>query len=277
MPEAINYGAGVSRAWANVAIFVPKLVVFLIIVVIGWLVAKAVAKILSRVLGKVGFDRVVERGGVKRALDRSQYDASDILAKLVYYAIMLFVLSAAFGVFGSNPVSSYLHAVIAYLPLIFIAIVIVVIAAAIAAAAKALIENSLGGLSYAKILANTASGFILAIGVIAALDQLHIAPNVVNAILYAALAAVVGVTIVAVGGGGIRTMSARWEAAASRYDNEKPRIAEAVRGAPSLSEQASQGQQQARDYIRDGQAGMSTSGSYPYSPPAGGRADPGRY
>ncbi len=104
---------------------------------------------------------------------------------------MLFVLSTAFGVFGTNPISDYLRAVIAYLPLVFVAIVIVVIAAAIAAGAKSLIENSLGGLSYARVLANLASGFILAIGVIAALDQLHIAANVVNAILYAALAALV--------------------------------------------------------------------------------------
>ena len=248
MPEAsVDFGTGVSNAWSDVATFVPKFVVFLIILVVGYLVAKAIAKILSKILTRVGFDRLVERGGIKRALDRSQYDASDILARLVYYAIMLFVLSAAFGVFGRNPISDYLHAVIAYLPLVFVAIIIVVIAAAIAAAAKKLIEGSLGGLSYATALANLASGFILAIGVIAALDQLHIAANVVNAILYAALAALVGIAIVAVGGGGIRTMSQRWEAVAARYDEEKPKVALAVRNAPSVSDQA-------RQYTDDGTA-----------------------
>jgi Conserved TM helix len=238
MPQAINFSSGISNAWSNVATFVPKFVVFLIILLVGYLIAKAIAKILSRVLTRVGFDRLVERGGVKAALDRSQYDASDILARIVFYAIMLFVLSTAFGVFGTNPISSYLHAVIAYLPLVFVAIIIVVIAAAIAAAARRLIEGSLGGLSYGRTLANLAAGFILAIGVIAALDQLHIAASVVNAVLYAALAAIVGIAIVAVGGGGIRTMSQRWEAVAARYDEEKPKIAAAARTAPSLSEQA---------------------------------------
>jgi ABC-type polysaccharide/polyol phosphate export permease len=148
MPEAsVTFGTGVSNAWSNVATFVPRLLVFLIILIVGYLVAKAIAKILSKVLTRVGFDRLVERGGVKTALDGSKYDASDILAKLVYYAIMLFVLSTAFGVFGTNPISSYLHAVIAYLPLLFVAIVIIVLAAAIAAGAKSLIENSLSGLS----------------------------------------------------------------------------------------------------------------------------------
>jgi small-conductance mechanosensitive channel len=239
MPEAsINFGTGVSNAWSNVATFVPKFVVFLIILIVGYFVAKAIAKILDKVLTRAGFDRLVERGGVKTALARSKYDASDILAKIVYYAIMLFVLSTAFGVFGANPVSSYLHAVIAYLPLLFVAIIIVIISAAIAAGAKTLITGSLGGLSYARALGNLASGFILAIGIIAALDQLHIAQNVVNAILYAALAALVGIAVVAVGGGGIKTMSARWEAAAARYDTEKPRIAAAARTAPSLTTQA---------------------------------------
>jgi Conserved TM helix len=136
MPVAINYGTGFSSAWSNVATFVPKFVVFLIILVVGWLIAKVITKVLSAVLTRVGFDRAVERGGIKKALESSKYDASGILAKIVYYALMLFVLSTAFGVFGTNPVSSYLHAVVAYLPLVFVAIVIVIIASAIAAAAN---------------------------------------------------------------------------------------------------------------------------------------------
>lgn len=240
MVEAIDYHTGVENAWSNVATFIPKLVVFLVILVVGYFVAKAVTKILSRVLTKVGFDRAVERGGIRKALESSQYDASDILAKLVFYAIMLFVLSTAFGVFGPNPISDYLHAVISYLPLVFVAILIIVIASAVAAAAKTLIQGSLSGLSYGRVLANCASGLILALGVVAALDQLHIATRVVDAVLYATLAAVVGVIVVAVGGGGVRTMSSRWEAVAARYDEEKPRIAEAARNAPSVREQARQ-------------------------------------
>jgi hypothetical protein len=218
----------------------PKFAVFLVILIVGYIVAKLISKILSRILTRVGFDRAVERGGVKAALDRSRYDASDLLAKLVYYALMLFVLSTAFGVFGSNPVSGYLRAVIAYLPLVFVAIVIVIITAAIAAGAKRLIEASLGELSYGSALANLAAGFILAIGIIAALDQLHIAANVVNAVLYAGLAALVGIAIVAIGGGGIKTMAQRWESAAARYDEEKPRIAAAARNAQPVSDQLRQ-------------------------------------
>ncbi len=95
-------------------------------------------------------------------------------------------------------------------------------------------------MSYARVLGNAVAGLILAFGIIAALDQLHVATNVVNAVLYAALAALVGVVIVAVGGGGIATMSQRWEALAMTYDREKPRIAESARNAPSIKDQARQ-------------------------------------
>jgi hypothetical protein len=264
MAEAsIKFGPGISHAWSNVAAFVPKFVVFLIILIVGYLVAKAICKVFSRVLSRVGFDRVVERGGVKRALARSQYDASDILARLVFYAIMLFVLSTAFGVFGRNPISAYLHAVIAYLPLVFVAVIIVVVAAAIAAGTKRLLEGTLGGLSYARILANLAAGFILALGIIAALDQLHIAANVVNAILYAGLAALAGIAIVAVGGGGIRTMSQRWEVIAERYDEEKARIAAAAASSPSMSDQVRQYAGQAQQSVSGNNRGSSSKATAP--------------
>ncbi|MFG1928993.1 hypothetical protein [Cryptosporangium sp. NPDC048952] len=260
MAQAIDIGSGLDSAWTNIATFVPKFVVFLLILVVGYFVAKIIAKILARVLQRVGFDRLVERGGVKKALAHSQYDAAGILGKLVFYTIMLFVLSTAFGVFGANPISDYLRAVIAYLPLVFVAIVIVVIAAAVAAGVKGLIQNSLGGLSYGRVLANAASAVIVALGVIAALGQLHIAETVVNAVLYAVLAAIVGVVVVAVGGGGIKTMSTRWERVAATYDDEKPRIADAARNAPPVRAQASQAINQANRYASDERAGSSGSG-----------------
>lgn len=214
----------------TVLLFLPKLVAFLVILILGYLVAKVLQRVLTRVLQKAGFDGLVERGGIRRALASTDYDAAGILAKIVFYAVMLFVLSTAFGVFGPNPISGYLAAVIGYLPKVFVAILIIVIAAAIAAAVKLLVQGALGALSYGPALANLASVVIIALGVIAALDQLQIAQAIVNGILYAALAAVVGIAIVAIGGGGIGPMRERWERALSRIDEEAPKAAAEARG-----------------------------------------------
>ncbi|GHE07224.1 mechanosensitive ion channel family protein [Klenkia taihuensis] len=217
-----DIGRSSRDALDTVLQFLPRLVLFLLILAIGYSIAKALEKIIVRVLDRVGFERAVERGGIKRVPANSQYDAGQILARIVFYAVMLFVLSTAFGVFGQNPISDYLSAVIGYLPRVFVAILILVIAAAVAAGAKLLVQNSLGSLSYARVLANATSTLILALGIIAALDQLQIAQSVVNAVLYATLAAVVGVVVVAVGGGGIVPMRQRWEKVLDKVESEAP-------------------------------------------------------
>src|SRR5918997_2882422 len=161
MPLAVDYQGGIENAWSNVATFVPKLAAALVILLVGYLVAKAVASILNKVLERVGFDRVVERGGVRQALARSKYDPSDILAKLVFWTIMLLVLQLAFGVFGNNPVSDLLRGLIAYLPNVFVAILILVIAAAIARAVTDLLSNLLSSVQGGQALARGAGIAIL--------------------------------------------------------------------------------------------------------------------
>ena len=55
---AVEFQGGIENAWSNVATFVPKLVAALVIVVVGWVVAKALASLLNKVLERVGFDEV---------------------------------------------------------------------------------------------------------------------------------------------------------------------------------------------------------------------------
>lgn len=208
----------------DVVTFLPKLLVFLLILIVGIFVARLLARLANVVLERLGFDRAVERGGVRRALESSKYDASDVVAKLVFYTLVLFVLQFAFGVFGPNPVSDLLASVIAFLPRLLVAIVLVVVAAAIASAVKDLITNSLGGLSYGRLLANIAAVTILAIGVIAALNQIEVATTVTMPILIAVLATLAGVTIVGVGGGLVRPMQQRWEGWLSTAEEEASRL-----------------------------------------------------
>ena len=206
--------------WRNVAAVAPKILVFILILVIGWLVAKLIAKAIDKVLERVGFDRAVERGGIRKALQNSKYDASTIVSKIVYYALVLFVLQLAFGIFGPNPVSELLSGVIAFLPKLFVALIIVVVAAAIAAAVRDIVSNALSGLSYGRTLANIASIFILGLGIIAALNQVGIALTVTLPVLITILGTIGGILIVGVGGGLIKPMQQRWEDYLTRAEEE---------------------------------------------------------
>jgi hypothetical protein len=233
VPVAVDFQGGIQDAWSSVAAFVPKLVAALLILLVGYVIAKLIARILNTILERVGFDQAVERGGIKQALARSKYDASDIVAKLVFWTIFLLVLQLAFGVFGPNPVSDLLKGLIAYLPNVLVAIVILVIAAAIARAVTDLLSSLLGTVQGGQVLAKGAGIAILVFGVFAALDQLKIAPRIVTGLWYAVLAALVGSVIVAVGGGGIRTMQRYWERAAGRA--EEPRLRQQAQQAAQTS------------------------------------------
>lgn len=234
---AVDLGQGVEDAFSDVVTFVPKLIGFLLILVIGYFVAKAISKIADKALERVGFDEAVERGGIKKALSKSKYDASTILSQVIFYALFLIVLQLAFGVFGPNPISDLITGIIAYLPNVIVAIVIVVIAAAVATAVKTLVESMLGGLSYGPALAKVAAGAIVAFGVFAALNQLQIAPAIVNGLYYAVLAVVAGSAIVAIGGGGIQPMRQQWEKTMTKVQAEAPQLKhQAQRNRPSRPE-----------------------------------------
>jgi hypothetical protein len=222
----VDVQGGLSDMLRDFLLFLPKALLFLLILVLGYLVARVVRNLTDKVLERVGFDRWVERGGIRAALARSRYDASDIVAKLVYYAILLFTLQLAFGVWGPNAVSDLIGGVVAWLPKAFVAIIIVVVAAAIAAAVKDLVSNALGGLSYGRLLANVASYFIIGLGVIAALNQIGVATTVTTPVLIAVLATIAGVLIVGVGGGLVKPMQSRWESWLERAASESQTIAE---------------------------------------------------
>ncbi|WP_320068042.1 mechanosensitive ion channel family protein [Micromonospora sp. RTGN7] len=222
----VDIGDALTDMWRSVLLFIPRAIAFIVILVVGWLIAKAVLKIVDTVLERVGFDRAVDRGGIRRALERTKYDASDILAKLAYYAVLLFTLQFAFGVWGPNAISDLIRGVVVWLPRAFVAIIIVVVTAAIANAVRDLVTGFLGGLSYGRVLADVTAIFILALGIIAALNQVGIATTVTTPVLVAVLATVAGILIVGLGGGLVKPMQNRWEGWLNRASEESRTLRE---------------------------------------------------
>ena len=259
--RAVDWQGGVSDAWTTVATFVPKLIFFFIVLIVGWLIAKALAKIVDSVLERVGFDRAVERGGIKQALAKSKYDPSDIVAKLVKYAIILITLVIAFNVFGPNPISELLQDVVAFLPRLIVAIIIIVVAAAIAKVVKDLVGSVLGGLSYGNVVANIASVFILFLGIVAALNQIGVATTVTTPVLVTILATIGGILVVGVGGGLVRPMQSRWEQWLTSAEREKENIRQQVRRDGDVGNQA---RQLGEDYRQSATDSGSSVGSSRY-------------
>ncbi|WP_375003637.1 hypothetical protein [Aeromicrobium sp. CTD01-1L150] len=220
-PAAVDWQTGVEDAWSSVAAFAPKLLVFLVILLIGWIIAKAVSKTLQVVLQKVGFDKVLQRAGASELLGPTGISPLGLFGKLVYYFILLIALQLALSAFGpTNPVSQIVNDIVAFLPRVFVAVVILVIVGAIANAVRDILSASTARLSYGPLLTKIVSITIVALGVIAAVNQVGIGLSVTLPVLIAVLATVGGVIVVGVGGGLIGPMRSRWEGWLSTFEQE---------------------------------------------------------
>jgi Conserved TM helix len=217
---AVDVGQSFQGLLNTVIHSLPKILVFLVVLVAGWIIATVIMRLIQAILHRAHFDRFAERGVVGSALSRGNYDASSLVAKIIYYAVLLITLQIAFGVFGTNPVSTMLDAIVGWLPKAAVAIILVVIASAIAKVVKDLVSAALGGLSYGRFIAAAASIAIIALGVIAALDQIGIAAAVTQAVLITVLATIGAILAIGVGGGMIRPMQERWERMLSAAERE---------------------------------------------------------
>jgi hypothetical protein len=220
LPSQPGLGGGLSSIMETIARVLPRFVVFVIILVVGWIIAKLVAKAVRMILHRTHFSRIADRGVVGEALKRNNHDPTYLIGQVFFYAVLLLTLQLAFGVFGPNPISSMLNAIVAWLPKAAVAILLVVIASAVAHAVRELVGAALSGLSYGRLLANIASIFIVALGIIAALNQVGIATTVTQPVLIAVLATAGAIIAIGVGGGMVRPMQQRWEGWLTKFERE---------------------------------------------------------
>jgi hypothetical protein len=247
---AILSGLGVVAA--RLGVFLLQLVGFLVVLGIGWIVARVIQAAIAGILHRVRFDNLVERGGVKRALDRIGYDASGLLARIGFWAVILVALTYAFSVFGPNPVSTVLTQAIAFLPRLFAAGLIVIIGAALAVVAREAIDAAIGGTTWGKAIAGIAGGAVIYTAVFMALDELAIASSIVTGLFFASLAAIAGTIIVAVGGGGIPVMQQWWQRASTRVEAEAPAMMEQAQGATERVRQRADERTEQAQRMREG-------------------------
>lgn len=276
----VDWTGGITSMWNSFTTWVPRFVGFLLVLAIGWIIAKVIGKVVESVLRRLHFERVMERAGMSRALENSKYDGSKIVGMIAYYLMLLIVLQLAFGVFGSNPINTVIRSILAWIPRGLVAVAIIVIAAMIARAARDLVANMLSSLSYGRTLANAVGIGIVALGVFAALGQTGIATSVSQPVLTAILVTIAGVIIVGVGGGMIRPMQQRWERMLTAGEREATNVAGArgggrmVSGGEAYSAGHMHGTQAAEEEARRTREGMTDEGGSTRMGDEGGPAGP---
>jgi hypothetical protein len=185
---AVKLGDSVQRGLDNVFNFIPKLVGFLIILFVGWLIARAVKGLLSKGLDKVGLDRALHSGHAGNWVNQVAPDTSPsrLIGSIAFWFIFLGAIAIAVSQLGIAALDNFVAAIGAYLPNIVAAVLIFVIAGAIAAAVGGLVARTMGDTPTGKVVGSVVPVLVMAIATFMILNQLKIATEIVT-ITYAAL------------------------------------------------------------------------------------------
>jgi hypothetical protein len=223
---AVEISQSLQRAVDDLLGFLPRLLGFLIILLIGFLVAKALQKVVTVALDKAGTDRALREGASGEVVNRVAPDASPsaLIGRVVFWFVFLGALSIAISSLGITALNDFLADVFAYLPNIVAAILIFIVAGAVAGFLARLITRTMGESASGKIAATAVPALVMAIAGFMILNQLQIATAIVT-ITYAAIMGALALgTALAFGLGGRDVASRLLEDAYRKGQAERQRL-----------------------------------------------------
>src|ERR671938_356428 len=139
--------------------YIPQLIGAIIILVVGYIIAKILQALVTRILRGVGFENWMERGGVKQFFDRAQTDhtPASVLGILVFWFVFIIAITMAADALGLRQISGFLNQLIAYIPSIIVAVLILFLATLLANFVSRIVRGATGS----EILASIAQYVII--------------------------------------------------------------------------------------------------------------------
>jgi hypothetical protein len=171
---------------------IPQVIGALLILIIGWLISSAIARLIREVLERAGADRMfAQHGGQVYGSRSSQLKPSIVASEIVKWIIRFVFLVAAANVLGMPQVSVLLNEVLLWLPNLLVAAVILLVAPLLGRFVRGAIEVGAGqmGFSNASLLGRIAEIAIIAFAVLIAINQLGIAADLINILFIGVVAA----------------------------------------------------------------------------------------
>jgi hypothetical protein len=130
--------------------FLPNIFVAVVIVLIGWFLARIIQQIVTNLLAAAGTDRLSERIGLAPVVGERRL--SGVVGLIVYVLILIPVLIASLNAMQLEsltlPASNMLNIILAAVPAIFAAFLLVAIAFVVARVIARLITNVLTGVGF---------------------------------------------------------------------------------------------------------------------------------
>ena len=173
-----------SALWGKISNFIPTLIGALLVVIAGFLVAKLLDTLLSKLLAKLGLDRLVQRSGLHKQLARVglKKTVSTLIGRIVYWFVLLIFLVSALESLGLERVSASLDMLALYVPKMFAAAIVLLAGVLLGQLLNSLVAGAADGvgLDYAAALGRLAQGLVIIISISVAIGQLEIRAELLN-------------------------------------------------------------------------------------------------
>jgi uncharacterized membrane protein len=178
----MDIGDSFQNATDGIFDFLPNLLGFLLILLVGYIVAKVVSSVVGKLLDKVHIDRKLRESSASRYVDAVLPGASPAsgIARVVFWLIFVFFITSAIGALGIPAATDFMNQVLAYLPNVIVAILIFVVAALVSGAVAGAVVKFMGDTPTGKVVGTVAPAVIMTIAFFMILEQLQIAPEIVR-------------------------------------------------------------------------------------------------
>jgi len=214
---------------------VPRVLGFFLIILIGWLIASALAGAVAALLRAIKFNDLATRSGFTRFVHEMgvRTDAAGAIATIAKWFVRLIVLVVAFDALGLPAVSQVIQQLLLWLPNLVVALVVLVIAGLAANALSGLVRGSSAeaGLSNPDMLATITRITVWAFGIVVAVNQLGIARELVNTLFMGFVAALALALGLSFGLGGRDTAAEIVRTWYRRGQQAAPQLAQAAEAA----------------------------------------------
>lgn len=158
--------------------FVPRLIYCVVILVVGYLVAKFVSMLLKNILERIGFDRIgnkLNEISIVKQL-KTEIKLSEIVAKVMYYFILLIFLPIATTTLGVDAITNMVMSLVGFIPQVIAAAIMLQVGIMLADAVKGAVTTLCRSFNIpsAKLIGNLVFAFFVIITFISSLGQIGI-------------------------------------------------------------------------------------------------------
>lgn len=163
--------------------YVPAIAGAIVILVVGWLIAKLVEAVIVRVLKAIRLDVASDKAGVSNVLAHGEIrrSLSELIGVIVYWIVILVVIATALGTLNLTVAADLVSRLIEYVPNILGAIFILIVGAFVADFVATIVRATAGnaGIKKAALLAKMSKAVLIIFAIVVAIEQLQVASTLI--------------------------------------------------------------------------------------------------